>query len=181
MEPTLVMLPDEPVKTFNLTKHGVTYQWDFGDGTNYYAMDTTHQYTQPGVYDVGLYAWTEHGCEAYKIIPEYITVIGEGRVQFPNVFKPNPYGPTGGDYNPAEHLNEVFYPVYEGVVEYELSIFTRWGERLFHTTDINKGWDGYYKGSKCEQGVYVWKCTVTYGNGTSERMAGDVTLLKKPF
>ncbi len=181
IEPTLVMLPDEPVKTFNLSKYGVTYQWDFGDGTTYFAQDTTYQYTLPGVYDVGLHAWTEHGCEANKIIPEYITVIGEGSIVFPNVFKPNLYGPTGGFYNPAEHMNEVFYPVYEGVVEYELSIFNRWGERLFITNDINQGWDGYYKDNLCEQGVYIWKCTVTYGNGTSENMAGDLTLLKKPF
>ena len=108
-------------------------------------------------------------------------MIGEGSIVFPNVFKPNLYGPTGGFYNPAEHMNEVFYPVYEGVVEYELSIFNRWGERLFITNDINQGWDGYYKDSLCEQGVYIWKCTVTYGNGTSENMAGDLTLLKKPF
>lgn len=181
VEPTLVMLPDEPVKTFNLTKHGVTYLWDFGDGTTYYATDTAHQYTQPGVYDVALTAWTEHGCEAHLIIPELVTVIGEGTIKFPNVFKPNPTGPIGGDYNPSEHLNQVFYPVYEGVVEYELSIYSRWGELMFNTTDINQGWDGYYKGSLCVQGVYVWKCTVTYGNGTSSIMAGDVTLLHKPF
>jgi PKD repeat protein len=181
VEPTLVMLPDEIVKTFNLTKHGTTYLWDFGDGTTYHAMDTSHLYTQPGVYDVSLTAWTAHGCEAYKILPEAVTVIGEGTIQFPNVFKPNPSGPIDGAYNPAEHLNEVFYPVYEGVVEYELAIYNRWGERLFFTRDINKGWDGYYNGSLCLQGVYVWKCTVTYGNGTSNVMAGDVTLLHKPF
>lgn len=181
VEPTLVMLPDEPVKTFNLTKYGTSYLWDFGDGTTYHATDTTHQYTLPGVYDVALTAWTQHGCEAYMIIPEAVTVIGEGTIKFPNVFKPNPSGPIGGDYNAAEHLNQVFYPVYEGVVEYDLSIYNRWGELLFNTTDINRGWDGYYKGSLCVQGVYVWKCTVTYGNGTSNVMAGDVTLLHKPF
>jgi len=181
VEPTLVMLPDEIVKTFNLSKHGTTYLWDFGDGTTYYAQDTAHQYTQAGVYDVALTAWTAHGCEAYMIIPEAVTVIGEGSVQFPNVFKPNPTGPIDGAYNPSDHLNQVFYPVHEGVVEYELAIYNRWGTRLFFTRDINKGWDGYYRDSLCPQGVYVWKCTVTYGNGTSEIMAGDVTLLHKPF
>jgi PKD repeat protein len=181
VEPSLVMLPDELVKTFNLSKHGTSYRWDFGDGTIYNAHDTIHQYTHPGVYDVSLTAWTEHACEAYKIIPEAVTVIGEGSIKFPNVFKPNPSGPIGGGYNAADHLNEVFYPVQKGVVEYELAIYNRWGERLFITHDINVGWDGYYNGSLCIQGVYIWKCTVTYGNGTSERMAGDLTLLHKPF
>lgn len=181
VEPTLVMLPDELVKTFNLTKHGTSFRWEFGDGTDYYAYDTTHQYALPGVYDVSLYAWSAHGCEAYKIIPEAVTVIGEGSIKFPNVFKPNPSGPIGGDYNPADNLNEVFYPVQKGVVEYELVIYNRWGQRLFITNDINTGWDGYYNGELCIQGVYIWKCTVTYGNGTSEMIAGDVTLLHKPF
>jgi len=181
VEPTLVMLPDELVKTFNLTKHGTSFRWEFGDGTNYYAYDTTHQYTLPGVYDVSLYAWSVHGCEADKIIPEAVTVIGEGSIKFPNVFKPNPSGPVGGDYNAADNLNQVFFPVQKGVVEYELVIYNRWGQRLFITHDINTGWDGYYNGELCVQGVYIWKCTVTYGNGTSEMIAGDVTLLHKPF
>jgi len=180
VEPTLVMLPDEPVKTFNMSKFGVTYQWDFGDGTTYMAKDTTHQYTATGVYDVALTAWTEHGCEAHMIVPEAVTVIGEGKVIYPTAFSPSNSGPTGGAYNASLHLNDIFYPFHEGVVEYDLTIYNRWGERLFETTDINRGWDGYYKETLCPQGVYVWKASVTYGNGKSEVLTGDVTLLRKP-
>ncbi len=179
VEPILVMLPDEPVKTFNLSKYGTRYQWDFGDGTTYEAKDTIHQYTQVGIYDVSLTAWTKHGCEAYMIIPEAVTVIGEGSIMYPNVFRPSTSGPTYGAYNASQHLNEIFYPVYEGVVEYELTIYNRWGERLFETSDISQGWDGYYDGNLCPQGVYVWKATVTYGNGKAEILSGDVTLLRK--
>jgi len=177
IKPDLVMLPDEFVKTFNLSKYGVTYLWDFGDGTTIYAEDTTHLYTVPGVYDVSLTATTEHGCEAYLLIPEAVTVIAEGRILFPNVFRPNMSGPINGAYNPSEHLNQVFYPLHEGVVEYELTIYSRWGERLFHTTDISRGWDGYYNGKLCDQGVYVWQARVVYTNLKTETLAGDVTLL----
>ncbi len=180
VEPVLVMLPDEPVKTFNLSKYGERYQWDFGDGTTYEAKDTIHQYREVGVYDVSLTAWTVHGCQAYMIIPEAVTVIGEGSIMYPNVFRPSTTGPSYGAYNASQHLNEIFYPVYEGVVEYEFTVYNRWGERLFETTDINKGWDGYYDGHLCPQDVYVWKATVTYGNGKSEILSGDVTLLAKP-
>jgi len=180
VEPTLVMLPDEPVKTFNMSKFGATYQWDFGDGTTYMAKDTSHQYMEVGVYDVALTAWTEHGCEAYMIIPEAVTVIGEGKVIYPTAFSPSNSGPTDGAYNASQHLNDIFYPFHEGVVEYELTIYNRWGERLFETRDISKGWDGYYRENLCPQGVYVWKASVTYGNGKSEVLNGDVTLLRKP-
>jgi len=181
VEPVLVMLPDEPVKTFNQSKYGSRYQWDFGDGsTPYEAKDTIHQYREVGIYDVSLTAWTEHGCEAYMIIPEAVTVIGEGSIMYPNVFRPSTSGPTHGAYNANQHLNEIFYPVHEGVVEYDFTIYNRWGERLFETTDITQGWDGYYDGNLCPQDVYVWKATVTYGNGKSEILTGDVTLLRKP-
>jgi len=179
IEPSLVMLPDEPVKTFNLTKLGSTYLWDFGDGTTYNVKDTSHQYTAPGIYDVSLTAWSIHGCEAYLNIPEAVTVIGEGKLMYPNAFRPSLSGPTDGYYNASEHLNMIFYPVHEGVIEYKLEIYNRWGERLFHTTEINKGWDGYYNGVLCAQGVYVWQAWVVYGNGKSENQAGDVTLLHK--
>jgi len=179
VEPDLVMLPDEIVKSFNLSQYGTLYQWDFGDGSTYYAKDTSHLYTLPGVYDVRLNAWTEHGCTATMVIPEAVTVIAEGSIDFPNAFKPNPSGPTGGWYNPKENLNEIFYPVQEGVVEYELTIYSRWGERLFHTDDINQGWDGYYNGELCPQAVYIYKATVTYGNGNRYDIAGDITLLYK--
>ncbi len=180
VEPELVMLPDEPVKSFNITKHGVTYRWDFGDGSSYYAYDTTHQYVAPGVYDISLTAWTIHGCEASMTIPEAVTVIGEGYVKFPNAFRPNMTGPIEGAYNPSEHLNQVFHPVYEGVIQYELVIYDRWGEKLFQTNDITRGWDGYNQGTLCAQGVYVWRATVTFGNGKTDILAGDVTLLYTP-
>ena len=62
-------------------------------------------------------------------------------------------------------------------MEYELRIYNRWGERLFHTRDISRGWDGYHNGKLCDQGVYVWHARVVYTNLKTEELAGDVTLL----
>lgn len=179
VEPNLVMLPNEIVKTFNMTKHGTRYRWDMGDGSTYNVKDTVHLYTLPGIYDVSLTAWTQHGCEAYLLIPEAVTVLGEGEIEFPNAFRPSLEGPIGGDYNPSEHINQVFHPVFEGVTKYELIIYNRWGELLFTSLDVNLGWDGYHDGNLCPQGVYMWKCTVFYGNGSSEVQVGDVTLLHR--
>ena len=180
VQPTLVMLPGELVKSFNFSKYGTTYRWDFGDGTTYDRKDTTHQYTLTGVYDVSLTGWTEHGCESYMIRPEYITVLGEGSVEFPDAFSPNLTGSPGGDYSGGNRGNDVFHPVHEGVIKYELNIYNRWGERIFHTTDINEGWDGYHKEKLCAQGVYMWRVTVTYANGTPDKKVGDITLLHNP-
>jgi len=60
------------------------------------------------------------------------------------------------------------------VVQYHLSIYNRWGECFFETSDPAKGWDG-----KDEQpGVYNW--VVRYSNkmGKGYQLKGVVTLIK---
>jgi gliding motility-associated-like protein len=59
-----------------------------------------------------------------------------------------------------------------------MNIFNRWGELIFESTDVNIGWDGYYRGKLCKQDVYVWKVTGKFSNGDLFTLAGDVTLLK---
>ncbi len=75
--------------------------------------------------------------------------------------------------------NTVFAPgVSEMVDEYHLMKYNRWGELLFESFDINIGWDGFVRGVKAKQDVYVWKVTGKYTNGEPFVMAGDITLLR---
>jgi gliding motility-associated-like protein len=69
--------------------------------------------------------------------------------------------------------------LHKGVVLYELQIFNKWGEQIFETNDIHRGWDGYYRGELSKEDVYVWKASVTFSNGTSKIMTGDLTLLAR--
>ena len=45
-----------------------------------------------------------------------------------------------------------FPPIRETVLEYHMQIFNRWGTLIFETYDINKPWNGYYKGKLCAAG-----------------------------
>jgi len=181
VEPTLIMLPDQYAKIFNFSEYGVTFLWDFGDGTTYTTDEPAHLYTELGTYDVSLEVWTKHGCEGYLIKPLEVEVIGAGVVEYPNVFAPNMTGPTGGKYNPTDVSNQTFFPMHEGVIKYSLMIYNRWGELIFKTTDINTGWDGYYQdGTLAPQGVYIYKVEGTYTNGSLFEHLGDVTVLHKP-
>ncbi len=72
----------------------------------------------------------------------------------------------------------MFHPFHYGVVEYKLMIFTRWGEQIFTSRDVNIGWDGYVNGQLCDQGVYIWRCIGKFTNGKSFDKRGNVTLLK---
>jgi len=181
VEPDTVMLPDEITKTFNFSKYGARYIWDFDDGNTYTEKEPIHQYTEIGVYDVSLQVWTEHECTATKIIPDAVTVIGKGIIKFPNAFAPNLDGPAEGWYDVTDKTNQVFFPMHDGVTEYELLIYSRWGELVFESHDVNYGWNGYFNGKLCAQDVYVWQVRGHYSTGRSFKLSGDVTLLHYPL
>ena len=61
---------------------------------------------------------------------------------------------------------------------YNLKIFNRWGEKLYETDDLNKGWNGTYNGAECMQGVYVYKVEVVSFEDKVYEFNGTVTLLR---
>jgi PKD repeat protein len=177
--PELVMLPDQEIQLFNMSEHGLEYLWDFGDNATSTEKNPRHLYTGIGVYTISLDVWTEHGCTDRFVMPDAVTVAGEGAIRFPNAFRPDSHGPSGGYYDLSETMrNHIFRPAWEGVAEYKLRIYNRWGELLYVSDDIMKGWDGYYQGRLAKQDVYVWKAWGTFVNGKKFVMAGDVTLLR---
>lgn len=78
--------------------------------------------------------------------------------------------------------NNVFMPTlnYFHPDWYELFIFNRWGEQIFHTDDVNQGWDGTYNGIQVQDGVYVWKIVGAPLENESDlrTYTGHVTVLK---
>jgi gliding motility-associated-like protein len=172
----LVMLNDAKIIFHNKTINGDRYKWDFGDTTTSTVSDPSHTYQALGTYTVSLHVWTVHNCQDSMIRPDYITVIGKGKLEFPNAFKPDLSGPNNGEY--TDITDNVFHPYADGIVEYKLEVYDRWGEKLFSTIDQNKGWNGYYRGKLCKADVYVWKCKGKFTNGKTFDKAGNVTLMR---
>ena len=175
------MLPHAIIYCRNLSKYSNQYFWDFGDSP---ALDNEedpqHQYYKLGTYWVTLIAISDSGCSDTMKYTEPVVVGGPGIIIFPNAFTPNVSGPTSsGKYNPANLDNSLFYPYYDGVVDYNLEIYNRWGELIFTSNDVTVGWDGYYKNKLCTQDVYVYKCKGTFLNGKNFFKSGDITLLIK--
>ena len=101
----------------------------------------------------------------------YITVQAcVGNLFAPNAFTPNSDG------------NNDDYRVYAKCAELQrLQIFNRWGELVWETTNIEQGWNGYYKGTLQQPGVYVYLLTysvVNNGNGEVKQMKGSITLIR---
>jgi gliding motility-associated-like protein len=189
LAPDSVYVNDKPVKFFNYTSDANNYLWNFGDvdeETGTVSSENTsgefepiHVYESIGFKDVLLITWNDN-CSDTLLKENAVYVSPAGGLRFPNVFRPNPNGPSGGFYDPdnPQTKNTVFFPgLLDQVLEYNLYIYNRWGELIFESSDVNVGWDGYIKGRLARQGVYIWKVKGRYTNGKNFVETGDVTLL----
>ncbi|MEM9022390.1 MAG: gliding motility-associated C-terminal domain-containing protein [Bacteroidota bacterium] len=142
---------------------GLTFFWDFGDGNTSTALNPNNVYANLGIYTATLTA-DNGNCTASK--SEVITVEGTFLVNIPNVFSPN-----------GDGINDVFNPVVEGIDNYKLVIYNRWGKKVFETTDPAEGWDG----GDLNDGTYYYVMQGTTNTLQSESVerTGDLTLLRQ--
>ncbi len=171
-------IPGDQISFINYSAGAATYKWNFGDGTVSSDFEPKHIYEKPGSYNVSLVAVSDKGCiDSMKV--ENAFSGSEYFIKFPNAFIPNPQGPSGGYYSArSSQSSDVFYPVFSGVTEYQLKIFSKIGILIFESNDIMVGWDGYLNGALNTAGVYIWKVRGKFRNGESFIRMGDVTLLK---
>lgn len=111
---------------------------------------------------------TNHNCEKTHT---KVVGLGSKKDQFPNAFTPN-----------GDGSNDVFKPVFGcPALTMKFAIYSRWGEKVFETTDPNGGWDGRFKNENAASDVYVWKIEYEVEiNGSVEKLTekGEVSLLR---
>ncbi len=95
---------------------------------------------------------------------------GENNCSFllPTAFSPNNDG-----------VNDQFTPVLCNTeTNYLFRVYSRFGDLIFESTDPAISWDGTNKGTSCNVGIYPWYATFNNADGTPEKHAGQVTLLR---
>ncbi len=178
ISPGKPVLPDDEITFLNYSSNAVRYSWDFGDGNSSDLFEPKHRYAKFNNYDVKLVAYSESGCSDSLVVMNAFSD-SQYYIKFPNAFIPNPGGSTGGFYSSkSDEVAQVFHPVFSGVADYQLKIFSKLGVLIFESNDVNIGWDGYFKAQLCNPGVYIWKIRGSYLNGEPFVNMGDVTLIK---
>jgi PKD repeat protein len=177
--PTDVINNAQVVVFTNISNFGFSWFWNFGDRITSSEESPWHKYVSEGVYNVTLKVTSIDGCTDSTMYRSPIVVDYKiGEIKFPNVFKWNGSGPTGGYWIENQINDNTFRPFFTNVIEYKLQIFNRWGVLLYESYDLQKGWDGYFGNSNLAlQGVYVWKAVGRYADGTYFNKVGDVTFL----
>lgn len=75
---------------------------------------------------------------------------------------PNAFYPLSND----ERVN-TFHPAYKELKNYKMRIFARSGLLIYQTNDINRGWDGKYKGTLMNKGIYIYIIEYTDEQGNN--------------
>lgn len=169
-----IPLTEPAVFTDLSTGNVVNWTWWFGDGDSSFIQNPTHIYSDTGTYVVTLAVENIYGCVDTI---QYPLEIKEFTFYIPNTFTPN-----------GDGLNDFFFGVGLGIVEYEMFIFDRWGNRIFYckSNDLPQKipclWDGKVDGGlsneRVQEDVYVWK--VNFKNVFKKRfsMVGHVNVVR---
>jgi len=135
-----------------------TYSWNTGDNVPVIFARAA------GVYALTV---TRNDCST----TDSVTVNKDCYVDLPNAFTPNGEG-DAAYFFPRSLLSR-------GVTSFDMTIYNRWGEKVFFTNNTNgRGWDGNLSGKAQPTGVYVYLINVTFRDGNTEKYQGNVTLLR---
>ncbi|MFA6056821.1 MAG: gliding motility-associated C-terminal domain-containing protein [Taibaiella sp.] len=135
---------------------------------NQYISLQTATFYKKGAVQITVSGKSEHDCVDTATLS--INVL-----QAPDIFIPSAFSPNG------DGMNDYFRPEFirEHAIK-EFSIFNRWGQRVYGITysqQLGKGWDGSYKGTKCEKGTYYYILSLQDPLGKEGVMKGDITLV----
>lgn len=110
---------------------------------------------------------TDKGCKDSTLSR---VLIGPDIIVFvPDAFTPDNAGPNDNNtFIPKVINNKTFY----------MGVYNRWGEKMYETNDLNKGWDGNFLGKPAPQGVYIYRIIVTSLEDKQFEYNGTFTLLR---
>jgi gliding motility-associated-like protein len=109
------------------------------------------------------------GCKASDCLKITVDTLCE------DLFVPNVFAPVGGG-----HLANDCFKLYgtDCVVSVKLSVYSRWGEKVFESNDILACWDGTFEGKILNSGVFVYQLEAELFTGETLSKGGNVTLLR---
>ena len=103
----------------------------------------------------------------------YITTINDLEIDCDyHIYLPNVFSPNG------DGENDILYVRGKGVESITLTIYNRWGNKVFETNDMEIGWDGTYHGNDQGSAVFVYFINATFINGQSIEEKGNVSIVK---
>jgi gliding motility-associated-like protein len=166
-----VVYEDNPSILFIDQSTGATsWWWDFGEpgsGDVSAAQNPAYTYQGTGSYSVTLIVANAQGC--IDSISSSVQIKPAFTFYMPTSFSPN-----------SDDRNDLFIPYGIGwdLNTFQMRIYDRWGELIYATHDINKGWDGNFAdGTKATPGVYAVRVWLNAIDGAKHYYDNTVVLI----
>lgn len=171
-DPVKMIIPRNESANFQVRKTlpDVTYSlYEDSLGNRLITKNKTGNFTTPVLANPATYyVRTEKGSCSSPFTSVFIDVADDTKIYVPNVFTPNNDG-----------KNDQLRVLVQGVFTLEtFKIYDAWGNLVFSTADITKGWDGTSKGVNARSGSFVWTLTGKDIRGKRVIKKGTVTLIR---
>ena len=89
------------------------------------------------------------------------------------LYAPNAFSPD------SDGINDFFKISGQGILDFQIEIYNRWGQMVYKSDDLSKGWNGTFKGENLPTGSYIYKIkTIKNGNGEELVKTGTVALVR---
>ncbi len=128
-----------------------------------------HEFKDTGIFNVRLVVINEYGCTDTAWQKVHIK-------PFPQLYFPNAFSPNGDGLNDEFNVKGHDY----NWNTFNIYIYNRWGQLVFHSSDINTGWNGKMlnTGEDCPNGNYVFVIKVEDKDKHKEQFRGNIMLLR---
>jgi gliding motility-associated-like protein len=145
-------------------------EWQFM-GVSYQQDDITIAFDTEGMFTLSAIRYA-NGCAS----PQQQTVITVATCPELLFYIPNSFTPDGNENN------QTWQPVFTTGIDYydyQVTVYNRWGERIFESKDPSEGWDGTYSNRQCQDGAYAYE--IRFGvteNDYQYAFSGHFTLIR---
>jgi gliding motility-associated-like protein len=149
---------DQPLTLHAQANPVSTYSWSNGDNDAQTIATTAGTYTVTATNECGTYQ-------------------DSVQIQVQNcdckIFAPNVFSPNGDSKNDTYGIQLACQPS-----SYSLSIYNRYGQRIFQTTSPTTTWDGTFNGQRLDAGTYFYYITFKSPTGIETEKKGDIMLIR---
>ncbi len=130
----------------------IKWFYTFGDSSIATTQNPLYSYKDSGEYFITQLVENQYGCMDTAIRRVYVNFI-----LFTHI--PSAFSPGNDDINPT------FEPSGLGIKDFKLTIFNRWGEKIFDPGWGRTAWDGVYKNEFVQMGIYPYYLEIIdFGN-----------------
>jgi gliding motility-associated-like protein len=145
---------------------GDQWLWDLGDGNTSTDQNPKHTYNDTGRMRVTQYVTNSDGC--FDSTSQFLWLKPELAWRVPTAFTPN-----------GDKLNDILTPIPVGIAEFQFfRLYNRWGQLVFSTTEVGKGWNGLINGREQGSDTFVWHVRGVDYTGRVIDKKGATTLVR---